>query len=105
MATYTEKRLASGQAANTLTTIYTVPGATTALMTQLWVYNTGGSTQTVTFAVNDGVDRTLATIELSAGDYAIVELKGMALNTGDLVKLQATNVTTVNYLLSGVEKA
>lgn len=103
-ATYTEKRLASGQVAATLTTVYTVPGSTTALMTQLWLYNEAATVETVTFTVNDGSDRTLATVELQPGEYSIIELKGMALNTGDLIKLDSTNASAVNYVLSGVEK-
>lgn len=107
MATYTEKRLASGQAASTLTTVYTVPGSTVALLTLLWLYNTHASAiQTVTIAVHDGTaDRTLATLDLEPGEYARIELRGLALNAGDLVKLFSTDATTTNYVLSGVEKA
>jgi len=104
-ATYTEKRLASGQVASSLTTVYTVPASTTALLTQLWLYNTNTTAEEVTFAVNDGSDRILATLILEAGEYGIVELKGMALNTGDLVKLGTDTASQVNYILSGVEKA
>jgi len=105
-ATYTEKRAASGQLASSLTTIYTVPALTTALLTQLWLYNTSTTVaQGITIAINDGVDRTIATLTLQPLEYATVDLSGMALNAADLLKSFTTTATTVNYALSLVEKA
>jgi hypothetical protein len=102
---YDEKRGASGQLANSLATIYTVPALTTALLTTLWVYNTSNSTtQSITVAINDGVSRTIATIELEPLEYGELELRGMVLNAADLLQAFTTTATTVNYVLSLVEK-
>ena len=103
-ATYAEKRAASGQLANSLTTIYTA-SSVTALLTQLWLYNTSTTNaEKITIAINDGVDITIATLTLQPLEYGIVELKGMALNASDLIKAFADDATTVNYVLSLVEK-
>jgi len=102
---YTEKRLASGQVAASLTTVYTVPGSTTALLTLLWLYNTNSTVETITMALDDGTDRTLAVLDLESGDYATIDLHGLALSAADELKLDSTNATQVNYVLCGVEKA
>lgn len=102
---YLEKNLGNGQIASSLTTAYTVPSVTTALLTSLLLYNLGPTQETITVAINTGSDRTIATIILNSGENYTLDLHGVALTTGWLVKLGTTTTTTVNFFLSGIEKA
>lgn len=99
------KNLDSGQIASSLTTEYTVPASTVTELTNLLLYNTNTSTETITVAINNGSDRTIATVVLDTLEYASLDLSGVALTTGWIVKLGTTTASKVNFFLSGIERA
>jgi hypothetical protein len=95
------KALFRGAASISNTTLYTVPGATTAIVTNIVVTNTATSAATFTLKL-DGVD--LATgAALTASSIATFDIK-QVLDAADLVEGSAS-ATTVNFHISGVEVA
>jgi hypothetical protein len=98
MAT-TAKALFRGAAGTASTTLYTVPSATTAVVTNIVVTNTSGSAQDFTLTL-DAVD--LATeAPLAANSIAIFDLKQVLVATDVIAGL--ASATDVNFHISGVE--
>jgi hypothetical protein len=95
------KALFRGAASISNTTLYTVPGATTAIVTNIVVTNTAASAATFTLKL-DGVD--LATgAAIAASSIATFDIK-QVLDAADLLEGSAS-ATTVNFHISGVEVA
>lgn len=102
MATVTSKALFRGAATTTTTTtLYTVPAATTAVVTNIAVTNTGGSAYTFTLTL-DGVD-IHTTTAISANSTVYIDCK-QVLATTKTIKGGASNIA-VNFHISGVEIA
>ena len=99
MATTTSKTLARTAAATSNTTLYTVPSATTAVVTNIVVANTAATAATFTIKF-DGVDL-LSGVSLAANTTAFFDLKQVL----DATKVLAgsASATTVNFHVSGVE--
>lgn len=100
MAT-TSKALFRGAASTSNTTLYTVPSATTAIVTNIVVTNTATSSATFTLKL-DGVDLATAAT-LAANSLATFDIK-QVLSAADLIEGSAS-ATTVNFHISGVEVA
>jgi hypothetical protein len=98
MATIT-KALVRTAAATSSTTLYTVPSSTTAVITNILVTNTAGSSATFTLLLDDVSIAT--TVTVGAYDSTIIDLK-QVLATGKTIKGLASAVT-VNFHISGVE--
>ena len=98
MATIT-KALVRTAAATSSTTLYTVPASTTAVITNILVTNTAGSSATFTLLLDDVSIAT--TVTVGAFDSTIIDLK-QVLATGKTIKGLASAVT-VNFHISGVE--
>jgi hypothetical protein len=93
------KALFRGAASTSNTTLYTVPSATTAIVTNVVVTNTETSGATFTLKL-DGTD--LATdAALTASSIATFDIK-QVLDAADLLEGSAS-ATTVNFHISGVE--
>lgn len=100
MAT-TSKALARTAAATTSTTLYTVPSATTAIITNIAVANTAGTSATFTLTL-DGIDLiTAATV--AANTTAFFDLKQVLAATKVLAGY--ASATSVKFHVSGVEVA
>jgi hypothetical protein len=99
MAINTPKNLARTAASTTSTTLYTVPAATTAVLTSIWVTNTTASTQTFTITVN-GVPF-LAASPLAANASVAIDVKQVVAAT-QIIAGFASN-TGVIFHLSGME--
>lgn len=100
MAT-TSKALARTAAATSSTTLYTVPSNTTAVITNIAVANTNGTSATFTLTL-DGVDLiTGATV--AANSTAFFDLKQVLAATKVLAGY--ASATTVKFHVSGVEVA
>jgi predicted acetyltransferase len=98
MAT-TSKALFRGAAATSSTTLYTVPSATTAVVTDIVVTNTAASSGTFTILLNDISLAT--TVSIAANDSIDIPLK-QVLTATQTIKGSAS-ATTVNFHISGVE--
>ena len=98
MAT-TSKALFRGAAAISSTTLYTVPSATTTIVTDIVVANTASSSATFTIIFNDVVFAN--TITIGANDSTVIQVK-QPLAANQTIKGSAT-ATTVNFHIGGVE--
>jgi hypothetical protein len=98
MAT-TSKALFRGAAATSNTTLYTVPSATTTVVTDIVIANTAATDATFTLTL-DSVDIATGTT-VPANDSVSLSLK-QVLAAADLIEGLASAVT-VNFHISGVE--
>lgn len=97
----TAKALARTAAATSNTTLYTVPASTTAIVTNILVTNTSGSSQT--FTINfDGV-AAFSGATIAANSTAMFDLK-QVLATTKIISGSASAVS-VNFHISGMEIA
>jgi hypothetical protein len=100
MAT-TTKVLARTAAATSNTTLYTVPSATTAIITNIVVTNTAASAATFTVKINS-ID-ILSGVSIAANTSAFFDVKQVVPATQ--VVAGSASATTVNFHISGVEIA
>ena len=100
MAT-TSKALFRGAASTSSTTLYTVPAATTAIVTNIVICNPTTSAATASLLLDD-VDL-LGTVAVAANSSAFFDLKQVLVAT-DTIKGLAS-ATTVDFHISGVEIA
>jgi hypothetical protein len=98
MATIT-KALARTSAATSSTTLYTVPAATTTVITNIAVANTAGSAGTFTLLLDD-VDLHTTTA-IAANSTVYIDCK-QVLATTKTIKGFAS-ATTIDFHISGVE--
>jgi len=98
MATIT-KALVRTAAATSSTTLYTVPASTTAVITNIIVTNTAGSSATFTLLLDDVSIAT--TVTVGAYDSTIIDLKQVLATTKTIKGL--ASAVTVNFHISGVE--
>lgn len=105
------KILASGQVALAVTdtTAYTVPVASAVKVATAVLCNVTATAVTVSVSVVpsgsalDGTRKILASFVLAAYDSTrLAELEGAMLDAGAVVSINASAVTAVNYLLTGV---
>lgn len=95
----TTKALFRGAASTSSTTLYTVPSATTAVVSDIVVTNTATSGATFTLLLNDISLAT--TVAVAANDSISISLK-QVLTATQTIKGSAS-ATTVNFHVSGVE--
>ena len=100
MATLT-KALFRGAAATTSTTLYTVPSATTTVVTNIVVTNTAGTAGTFSLLLDDVSIAT--TVTVGAYDSTIIDMKQVLATTKTIKGL--ASATTINFHISGVEIA
>ena len=98
MAT-TSKALARTAAATSNTTLYTVPSATTTIVTNIAVTNTAASAATFTINLNGTALQSGSSV--AANSTAYIDLK-QALTATQTISGSASAVT-VNFHISGVE--
>jgi hypothetical protein len=95
----TFKTLYRGAAATSSATLYTVPAATSTLISTILVTNTSASAQTFTITL-DGVS-IATTVSVPANDTNILEIK-QHLGTTKIIAGLAS-ATTVNFHITGIE--
>ena len=98
MAT-TSKALARGAFATSSATLYTVPSATTTVVTNIVIANTAGSAGTFTLSL-DGVSMA-TTVSVAANSITTIDLKQVLAATKIIAGL--ASATTITYHISGVE--
>jgi hypothetical protein len=101
MAT-TSKTLFRGAATtNTATVLYTVPSATTAVITNIVVTNTAGASGTFTLAFAGTNFAT--TVTVGSNDSTVIDIKQPLTATQTITG--GASATTINFHISGVEIA
>lgn len=100
MAT-TSKTLFRGSASTTSTTLYTVPSATTTIVTNIVVSNASVADKTFTLSI--GGTALATSITVGAYDSTIIDLKQVLTATQTITGL--ANSTDVTFHISGVEIA
>jgi len=100
MAT-TSKALVRTAAATSTATLYTVPSATTTVVTNIVVTNSAASAATFTMTL-DGVDL-FKTVALAANSTAMFDLKQVLATTKIIAGF--ASAVTVSFHISGVEVA
>lgn len=98
MAT-TTKQMYRGAASLTSATLYTVPSATTAVVSNIIVTNTAGTAGTFTLSLNGSAIFTSTPI--AANSTALFDLKQVLAATQTISGL--ASATSVNFHISGVE--
>lgn len=99
MATTTPKCFYRGAATTNSSSLYTVPSATTAIITDIIVTNTTSSAGTYTITL-DGIS-IASGVAVPATDSIGISLK-QVLATGKILAASAS-ATTINFHISGVE--
>jgi hypothetical protein len=98
----TPKTLFRGAATTTVgTVLYTVPAATTAVVTSIVVTNTAAAPATFTLGL--GGTNFATTITIAANDSTIIDLKQVL--TAAQTITGGASATTVNFHIAGVETA
>jgi hypothetical protein len=93
------KALFRGAAATSSTTLYTVPSATTAIVTDIVVTNTAASNGTFTLAL---AGTSLATtVAVAANDSTVIPLKQVLIATNTITG--NASAVTINFHISGIE--
>ena len=100
MAT-TSKALFRGAASTSNTTLYTVPSATTTVVTNIVVTNTASSAATFDLSLDDV--KTAQGVSVAANSITVIDLKQVLATTKTIKGL--ASATTVNFHISGVEIA
>jgi hypothetical protein len=95
----TTKALARAAFATSSATLYTVPSATTAVISNIVIANTTGSAGTFTLALN-GVSMATA-VSVAANSITTIDLKQVLAATQTITGL--ASATTITYHISGVE--
>lgn len=101
MATTTPKNLYRGAAATSSATLYTVPSATTTVVTNVIVTNTSASAQTFTLALDSVV--MFPAVSIAAGTFLSFDMKQVLATTKVISGF--ASATTVNFQISGAEIA
>ena len=95
----TFKVLFRGAASTGSTTLYTVPAATTTLVTSILIANTAAST--ATYTLNFAGTSFATTVSVPANDTVLIEPKQVLVATNTITGL--ASATTVNFHISGLE--
>ena len=98
MAT-TTKQMYRGAASLTSATLYTVPSATTAVVSNIIVTNTAATAGTFTLNLNGTA--LFTTVALAANSTAFFDLKQVLSATQTITGL--ASATSINFHISGVE--
>lgn len=84
---------------NTATTLYTVPAATTAIVTSIVITNTAGSAGTFTLGL--GGTNLATNVTIGANDSTVLDIKQVLTATQTITG--GASATSINLHISGVE--
>ena len=98
MAT-TSKAMFRGAAATSNTTLYTVPSATTTVVTNIVVTNTANAAGT--FSISLSGTSLATTVPIPALDSTVIDIKQVLLQTQSVQG--GASATTINFHIAGVE--
>ena len=105
----TPKSLADGQLPAAKATLYTCPGATTAMIRQIrCCHATGATTETVIIylKVSAGTSRVIGQAVLDAGEqfHCLTDAEVYSLESGDVIEGTTTTASVVDYTITGAEQ-
>jgi hypothetical protein len=95
----TTKALARAAFATSSTTLYTVPSATTTVVSNIVIANTAGTAGTFTLALNSVA--MASAVSIPANSITTIDLKQVLAATNTITG--QASATTINYHISGVE--
>jgi len=95
----TTKALFRGAAATSSTTLYTVPSATTTVVSNIVVTNTATSAATFSLSLNGTSIGT--SVIVAANDSTVIDMKQVLATTNTITGF--ASAITVNFHISGVE--
>jgi hypothetical protein len=101
MATTTKVLARTAATTNTATTLYTVPSATTTVVTNILLSNTAATTSTATISFNGVV--AVPTVSIPANTVVGIDLKQVLATTNTITGGASTTAVTLH--ISGVEIA
>jgi len=101
MATVSKALFRGAATTNTATTLYTVPSATSTVVTNIVVTNTANASGTFTIALNGTSIATIVTV--GAYDSTVIDMKQVLAATNTITG--GASATTINFHISGVEIA
>lgn len=109
MATYTPKPMYEGQPGTSDTLLYTVPGATSAIVLTVTVTNTTGSAATITLGLKSGAtlaaaNEILTAKSVPANDYILLHLRKVLL-TGETIRALQGTGSALTVMVDGLEFA
>lgn len=96
------KALGRGTLSDSSATLYTVPAATTAVVTNIVLSNSSSAAATVTMSL-DGVGL-LTGVEIGANSVVAIDLR-QVLSAADLIAGESDTDAVIDYHISGVEIA
>jgi len=101
MATTSKVLFRGAASTSTGTTLYTVPSATTTVVTEVMVVNTAASSGTFTLGLAG--TNIATTVTVGAYDTTVIPMKQVLVATNTITG--GASATTINFSISGVEIA
>lgn len=105
---FVTKNLGQGQLPSSIGDLYTVPGATTAIIKSISYVNTDSVTRTANlYVLKSGTTARRIiplALSMSTGDTMLLD-DVLTLGAGDKIQGDASAATVVDYIISGVEEA
>jgi len=101
MATVSKALFRGAATTNTATTLYTVPSATTTVVTSIIVTNTASAAGTFTLGL--GGTNLATTVTVGSFDSTVIDIKQTLTATQTITG--GASATTINFHISGVEIA
>ncbi len=101
MATSTKALFRGAATTNTATTLYTTPSGSSAVVTNIAISNTAGSTSTATISLNG--TNIVPTVSIPANTVIVIDLKQVLSATQTITGGASTTAVTLH--ISGVEIA
>lgn len=94
---------ASGQLSDSTTTLYTASSVTASTLS-ISLNNTSGATVNATLYLNDGSDRAIVSVDIAAGDTALVDTRYVITDAQSIRGIAATT-NVIDYWISLLEEA
>ncbi|MFK0524739.1 hypothetical protein ACINKY_21295 [Paenibacillus illinoisensis] len=96
------KRFAKGLGTAALTTVYTVPANTTAILKAITLCNTAASGE-VDFSLTLGGTKIINSHKIKAFDTITIPFLDQVLVAGETIQIQSASGGSVSYIMSGKE--
>lgn len=102
--TRTGSLLADGFLPTSKTAIYTAPASTVVYISEIVLFNTNATPQTIIIYVNPGTSRIDARFAGMSQYFRMRRGAGIILESGDTIEAETTTGTAVSYAIYGVKE-